>query len=136
MQFVMTGLVLVTLLLIGATSISAQIQTKNVTNVMGFTTQNINGTLDHQRLLIDRAELHQANNTGNDLLQCIQTLLLHGTDKSYKIDFGNCDGLIINHLTIKNDPNFPDYGDNKTMINLAHAYLKARNTVTNNDQTK
>jgi hypothetical protein len=69
------------LLVIVTTAANAQ----TTTSIMGLNVQNINNKLDSQRLLLDRAELHQANNTGtlmtgNDLLQCIQTLLLHGTD--------------------------------------------------------
>lgn len=117
------------LLIIGV--IRANAQQTNVTNIMGLNAQNINNTLDIQRLLVDRAMLHKANNTdilmnGNDLLHCIQSLLLHGAEKSYKIELGNCDGEIINHLTIKNDPTEHGYGNNQTMIKLAYAYLKAR----------
>lgn len=121
------------ILIIGTVNIKAQFHNhqQNVTNVMGLNAQNINNTLDSQRLILDRAELHTANNTnsimnGNDLLGCIQTLLLHGTDKSYRIELGNCDGEIINHLTSKNNPFDQGYGNNQTMIKLAYAFLKAR----------
>ena len=55
---------------------------KNITNIMELNAQNINNTLDSQRLLVDRAMLHKANNTdtlmnGNDLLHCIQSLLVN-----------------------------------------------------------
>jgi hypothetical protein len=106
-------------------------QAQRTNNIMGLNTQNINNTLDSQRLLVDRAMLHNVNNTsalmnGNDLLGCVQTLLLHGSDKSYKVELGNCDGKIINHMTIKNDPFEHGYGNNQTMIKLAYAFLKAR----------
>ena len=59
----------------------------------------------------------------NDLLGCIQSLL---SGHPYKVELENCDGEIINHLTIKNDPNEHGYDNNQTMIKLAYAYLKAR----------
>lgn len=101
----------------------------NTTNVLGLNAQNINHTLDAQRLLVDRAMLHKANNTdilmnGNDLLHCVQSLLYHED----KITLGNCDGFIINHLTLVNgtDTTEKGYGNNQTMIKVAYAYLKAR----------
>jgi len=53
---------------------------KNITNIMELNAQNINNTLDSQRLLADRAR--KANNTdtlmnGNDLLHYIQSLLVN-----------------------------------------------------------
>jgi hypothetical protein len=132
-KVMMTAITLgILILMIGVTSISAQKQ--NITTVMGLNAQNINNTLDSQRLLLDRAMLHKANNTDilmneNHLLGCVQTYLLHGADKSYKIYLGNCDGNIINHLTLVNATPYSTehgYGNNQTMIKLAYAYLKAR----------
>jgi hypothetical protein len=119
----------VTILMIGAISMKAQTSTSNVTSIMGLNAHNINHTIDTQRLLLDRAMLHKANNTDilmntDDLLHCIQSLLYHED----KITLGNCDGLIINHITLVNGTDITEkgYGNNQTMIKLAHEYLKAR----------
>ena len=42
-----------------------------------------------------------------------------------KIELGNCDGIIINHLQPGTDKFDHGYGNNQTMIKLAYAYLKA-----------
>jgi hypothetical protein len=106
------------------------------TSIGGLNTQNIRNVIDNQVKLMDEATLHNqsdlANNLDNglELLNCIRDLLNLNANPYGFNTTSTCDVIIKDQLTTpllyRGVPTDSHYGNNQTMINLAHAYLKAR----------
>jgi hypothetical protein len=119
---------IVMILVTAASGIAAFAQQTNVTSMMGLNASNINTAMDNEGRAEDIAILHNvtkpephALNPKWFTLDCIYNLFqfskrVPGTAEALSVCDDIITGNIVNH----------DFGNNQIMINLAHAYLKAR----------
>jgi hypothetical protein len=99
----------------------------NGISIMGLNSSNIDSAIDHQQKLMYRAKLNNATltvqnelTTGNNLLVCVQSLVIDSpiTTESYRHIL--CDSLTVDAITNH------EFGNNQAMIALAHAVLQLR----------
>lgn len=107
---------------------TAYAQTINATSsILTLNAQNIDDAINNQDRLTNIAKLHNATvpelnimTSGHNLLVCVNNLLAPNIAITNSYLNLVCDGpitdMVIHH----------ELGDNQTMINIAHAYLKAR----------